>query len=161
MKQATICFLVGGDPERVLLGFKKRGFGRGKYNGFGGKIADGEGIRDAAVREIREECGLEVSPADLIPAGRLLFYFPARPEFDHDAHVFRASRWLGAPRESEEMRPEWFPLDAIPYDRMWQDDAHWLPLVLGGAHVEAEFTFADDNETVSRFTLRRIPEPTS
>ncbi|MCX6093562.1 MAG: 8-oxo-dGTP diphosphatase [Candidatus Bipolaricaulota bacterium] len=161
MKRATICFLVGENPPQVLLGLKKRGFGKGKYNGFGGKIADTEGVRDAAIREVREECGLEVAPADLVSAGRLVFFFPFRAEFDHDVSVFRAGRWRGALRESDEMRPQWFPIDEIPYERMWQDDAHWLPLVLGGASVEAEFTFAEDNETVARFSLRTIPKGTS
>jgi 8-oxo-dGTP pyrophosphatase MutT (NUDIX family) len=158
MKRATICFLVDDRSCRVLLGLKKRGFGEGKYNGFGGKIADGEDVGDSAVREIREECGLEVDRADLVPAGRLVFYFPFRPEFDHDASVFRVGRWQGEPRESDEMQPQWFPIREIPFHRMWQDDAHWLPLVLDGASVEAEFTFADDNETVSRFSLRTTPE---
>lgn len=158
MKRATICFLVGEDPRRVLLGLKKRGFGRGKYNGFGGKIADGEDVRDAAVREVREECGLEVASADLVPAGRLVFFFPFRPEFDHDVSVFRTARWRGTLCESDEMRPEWFPIEEIPYDRMWQDDGHWLPLVLAGASVQAEFTFANDNETIARFSLQTVPE---
>jgi len=160
MKRATICFLVAEDPRRILLGLKKRGFGEGKFNGFGGKIADGEDVRDAAVREIREECGLEVAPTDLIPAGRLVFFFPSRPEFDHDVSVFRAVRWRGALCESDEMRPEWFPIEGIPYHRMWQDDGHWLPLVLAGASVEAKFTFADDNETIAGFSLRTVPERT-
>jgi hypothetical protein len=25
------------------------------------------------------------------------------------------------------MRPEWFSLDDIPYDKMWPDDPFWLP----------------------------------
>ena len=157
MKRATICFLVDEGARRVLLGLKKRGFGEGKYNGFGGKIADGEDVRAAAVREVLEECGLEVAPADLVSAGRLVFFFPFRREFDHDATVFRVGTWRGEPAESDEMRPRWFPAEAIPYDRMWQDDAHWLPLVLDGAVVEAEFTFAEDNETVAEFSLRTIP----
>lgn len=158
MKRATICFLVGEDPRRVLLGLKKRGFGKGKYNGFGGKIANGEDVRDAAVREVREECGLEVVSADLVPAGRLVFFFPFRPEFDHDVSVFRVGRWRGTLCESDEMRPKWFPIEEIPYDRMWQDDGHWLPLVLTGASVQAEFTFASDNETIAHFSLQMIPE---
>lgn len=39
---------------RVLLGMKKRGFGMGKYNGFGGKVEPGESIEAAAlVRQLR------------------------------------------------------------------------------------------------------------
>jgi len=34
----------------VLLGLKKRGFGKGKWNGFGGKVEEGETIAQAAMR---------------------------------------------------------------------------------------------------------------
>lgn len=38
----TLMFVV--EDNRVLLGFKKRGFGSGKYNGFGGKVELNESI---------------------------------------------------------------------------------------------------------------------
>ena len=38
---------------RLLLGMKKRGFGAGYYNGFGGKVEAGETIAQAAAREVR------------------------------------------------------------------------------------------------------------
>jgi 8-oxo-dGTP diphosphatase/2-hydroxy-dATP diphosphatase len=34
----------------ILLGLKKRGFGEGKWNGFGGKIESGESVIQAAIR---------------------------------------------------------------------------------------------------------------
>lgn len=37
-------------PPRVLLGMKKRGFGAGLWNGFGGKVQPGESIEEAARR---------------------------------------------------------------------------------------------------------------
>ena len=46
MRPTTLCF-----PKRddlFLLGRKKRGFGAGYYNGFGGKIEDGESFRACA-----------------------------------------------------------------------------------------------------------------
>ena len=116
MKQATLIFLIRrGSSDFVLLGRKKRGFGGGKYNGFGGKIEPGETARDAAVREVTEESGLVVAPDDLIPAGRVTFFFPARPDFDHDVALFVATRWDGEPRETEEMAPEWFPIRSLPF----------------------------------------------
>jgi 8-oxo-dGTP diphosphatase len=161
MKQATLCFLIRrGQPDSVLMGLKKRGFGRGKWNGFGGKIEPGEDAPVAAVREVAEEAGLVVDPRDLVPAGHITFLFPAEPRFDHHVTVFVAFRWRGEPSETEEMAPRWFPVDGLPLASMWQDDAHWLPLVLAGRTIEAEFTFADDNETVARSSLESsAPRP--
>jgi len=47
------------------------------------------------------------------------------------------------------MLPQWFATDAIPFDQMWADDQHWLPLVLQGKRVEAKFTSGADNETIT------------
>ncbi len=155
MKQATLCFLIRkGEPDDVLLGLKKRGFGRGKYNGLGGKIQPGESARHAAAREIEEEAGINVRPESLVPSGRLTFVFPANADFDHDVMLFVAWTWQGDPRESDEMRPAWFPITGLPFHQMWRDDPHWLPLVLAGHSVEAEFVFADDNESVARAAVR-------
>ncbi|KII91254.1 hypothetical protein PLICRDRAFT_173137 [Plicaturopsis crispa FD-325 SS-3] len=38
--------------DQILLGYKKRGFGIGKYNGFGGKVDAGETPAQAAAREL-------------------------------------------------------------------------------------------------------------
>jgi hypothetical protein len=47
------------------------------------------------------------------------------------------------------MTPCWFAVDQIPFDLMWQDDAHWLPRALTGECVQGRFTFGDDNETLT------------
>jgi 8-oxo-dGTP pyrophosphatase MutT (NUDIX family) len=39
----------------VMMGMKKRGFGTGKWNGFGGKVEAGESNEGAAIRELEEE----------------------------------------------------------------------------------------------------------
>jgi 8-oxo-dGTP diphosphatase/2-hydroxy-dATP diphosphatase len=48
---------------RILLGMKKRGFGMGKWNGFGGKVEPAETVEDAALRELEEEAGLKFNAA--------------------------------------------------------------------------------------------------
>lgn len=58
VKYYTNAFVV--KDGKVLLGYKKRGFGVGKYNGFGGKVEPGELPRDAAIRELRV-CGNKLS----------------------------------------------------------------------------------------------------
>ena len=58
-KHFTLMFVRKGDE--VLLGRRKRGHVnmRGKWNGFGGKVEAGEDILEAAIREVREETGIE------------------------------------------------------------------------------------------------------
>jgi 8-oxo-dGTP diphosphatase len=154
-RNATLCIPVRGDPPReVLLGFKKAGFGAGKYTGFGGKVELDETVIQAAIREMAEETGIQVSEQDMQPVGRLLFSFPAKPEWSQSVHLFLARTWEGAPQESREMIPTWFSVDEIPFERMWQDGAHWLPRILAGERIQAFFTFREDNETINSVETR-------
>lgn len=150
MRQGTICFLRRG--SRLVLATKKRGFGAGHLNGYGGKLHFGETPKASAVREIGEESGVRVNERDLIPAGCLQFFIGGEPIFEN--FLFLVDAWEGEPIETEEMRPEWIAIDAIPYDRMWGADRLWIPLVLQGKCIEGEVRYAADNATVESFTWR-------
>ena len=39
------------------------------------------------------------------------------------------------------MKPKWFSIKEIPFNEMWPDDKFWLPKVLAGKKVKAEFIF--------------------
>jgi len=135
---------------RILLGMKKRGFGQGKINGFGGKLNKGESIEEAAVRELFEEIGIEAELEKLNKVGELSFSFPhAEEDWDQKVHVFLVESWNGEPTESEEMGFEWFNFDEIPFDKMWDDDKYWLPKVLDGKKVKGKFSFGKDNSTLT------------
>ena len=154
MRDATLVFLIKGEPpSEILLGLKKAGFAQGKLNGLGGKVENGETIERAAVRELREETGVQVSEQDLRRMAHLTFVFPAKPEWDQVVHVFLARQWEGEPAESAEMRPAWYTVSEIPFESMWQDDPHWLPLILRGKRIRARFTFQADNETVDQVEI--------
>ncbi len=47
-KLLTLAFVR--ESSRILLGYKKRGFGAGRWNGFGGKVQKGETIQEGALR---------------------------------------------------------------------------------------------------------------
>ena len=152
------CFRTRGGRRELLLGFKKRGLGVNKYNGFGGKFEVGETPAECALRETREECGL--SPRRLEWKAQLLFTFRDSGTVMR-VHVFEASDFDEAALvETDEMRPEWFDVDALPYDRMWHDDAFWMPLLLDGVAFEAWFDYAaggEDVNTVAEYVLNRTP----
>ena len=48
VKLLTLTFVR--EESRILLGMKKRGFGVGRWNGFGGKVDGGETVEEAAKR---------------------------------------------------------------------------------------------------------------
>jgi 8-oxo-dGTP diphosphatase len=157
MIRATLCFVFRDNPHRqILLGYKKRGFGQGKYGGFGGKLLDGEDLSTAASRELLEESAISVNPADLTSLGVLIFIFPYKHAWDQEVHVFVAENWHGSPTESEEMCPHWFPSSQVPLDQMWDDTRIWLPYILSGQVIHARFIMNADNETVKEYAIQLL-----
>lgn len=144
MKKAlTLCIIHEpgdgmGNNSRVLLGLKKRGFGAGRWNGFGGKVEAGETIEDAAKREVYEEAGVKI--ADMDKVGHIEFEFVGEPD-TLEVNIFKAVSFNGEPVEGEEMKPQWFYSDKIPFDQMWPDDKYWLPLFLDGKKFRGKFLF--------------------
>lgn len=159
MKLAALCLPLDEQKRRVLLGLKQRGFGQGKLVGLGGKVEPGEDLTAAAARELHEEAGLRVAPDRLEAAARLVFRFPARPDWDHLMHVFIARVWQGEPRASNEIQPQWHPIDTLPFQRMWDDARYWLPQALAGQRVAATFVYGDDLETVMTVDFEEFRDP--
>lgn len=155
MKPTTLCFPVNAKGE-LLLGMKKRGFGMGKYNGFGGKINTGETFRQCAVRELWEETSLLAKPEDLQAIAFLDFRFPYSPELTHIGYVYLVKVFEGIPLESEEMAPSWFTPENLPFDTMWKGDRSWLPLLLEGKNVSGYVTFGQDNDSVIEMEFKEV-----
>jgi 8-oxo-dGTP diphosphatase/2-hydroxy-dATP diphosphatase len=147
MKKLVTTLCIVHQHPRVLLGMKKRGFGMGRWNGFGGKIKDGESIEDAARREIQEEAGIEIKNLDKV--GIVHFEFKGNPEI-LEVHIFRSDDFTGEPIESEEMKPEWFFIDEIPFTEMWPDDIHWMPLFLKRKKFKGKFLFGEGDRILEK-----------
>jgi len=138
MKRILTLCIVHQHP-RVLLGMKKKGFGKGWWNGFGGKVEDEESIEEATKRETKEEAGINVE--DLNKIGIIEFRFSNYQEI-LEVHLFKSERFSGELIESEEMSPKWFHVDKIPFDKMWPDDIFWMPLFLSDKKFRAKFLFS-------------------
>jgi len=94
--EATLLFII--DDGEVLLIEKKRGHGKGLFNGPGGKVEDGEAVKDAAIREVEEETGLRPSQAE--KHGELRFYF-GEEKFQR-VHVYVSNSYSGEMEECDE-----------------------------------------------------------
>lgn len=155
-KILTLC-LIHQHP-RILLGMKKRGFGAGRWNGFGGKVAPGESIEEAARREMCEECGLEA--VQMEKRGILEFDFELPESGSLEVHIFKVHEYAGEPKETEEMKPQWFHMEKIPFSQMWSDDLYWLPLFIKGRKFKGRFMFDRPStaEYQSRIIERKLEE---
>lgn len=135
-KILTLCMVLG--ENKILLGMKKRGFGEGRWNGFGGKVEEGETIESSAIRELEEEASIKAKEISKI--GILEFSFENDPQ-KLEAHVYKITKFTGEPIESEEMKPQWFNFDKIPFSQMWSDDEQWFPYLLNGKFFKGNFLF--------------------
>ena len=105
------------DGDSILLGLRRGGFAAGMWSPPAGHLELGESVRDALIREAREETGITIAPSDArfvqvmhnaYGIGRIAFFFEAR-------------KWSGdianrEPGKCGELR--WFPLSALPRERM-------------------------------------------
>lgn len=154
-RRLTLCVPI--KEGRVLLGMKKRGFGVGRWNGFGGKIEQGETIEEGAIREIKEEVGIQ--DGVLKKLGVLEFSFQ-NDEKVLEVHIFKLTNFTGEPVETEEMQPEWFLFEEIPFFQMWPDDKHWFPLFLEDKMFKGSFLFdrPSDAEYTARILHQKLEE---
>lgn len=140
---ATLCFPIR--DGRVLLLRKAEGlWGGGKWNGPGGKLLPGEDPEEGAAREVQEETGLVARGLQF--AGLLRFYFGEERSPGWVVYVFTCDDFSGPTTAGREGTLQWHRVDHLPLDRMWEDDRHWLPRVLAGQRVWAEFRFDADAE---------------
>ncbi|MFP6807448.1 MAG: 8-oxo-dGTP diphosphatase [Pseudomonadales bacterium] len=145
---ATLLFVV--KDGKILLIDKKTGLGKGKINGPGGKLEPGETPEQCAIRETQEE--LLINPLNVKFGGELFFHAEDMPRIH--GFIYTATDFEGTPTETREARPRWFDLEDIPFERMWDDDAIWLPHVLEGKVVDAWFTFEEETMLDYKLSFR-------
>lgn len=148
---AALCHIIKG--QELLLQKKSKGlFGADKWNGVGGKLKLNETPEDGLRREVFEETGLKILNFKF--HGILNFYFGGRNEPNWIVYVFSTKAFEGMPRSSKEGTLRWFTFEEIPFDEMWQDDKHWLPMLFKGKNFEGDFYFDEEGKELLDFNLR-------
>lgn len=148
----TLCEVFKG--KRLLLKKANRGISKGKWNGLGGKIEGGESEKENAVREMEEESGLKAKRLER--RGTIYFSKGSRGNRMGRISLFMCNNSSGRLVESDEGELKWFDAGNLPYDKMWDDDRYWMPLLMRGYAFEADFIYDKRMEKVLEFSIRKI-----
>ncbi|MGC8872910.1 MAG: NUDIX domain-containing protein [Chloroflexia bacterium] len=122
----VLCFLRDGDDLLLLRGAPGKPLWAGLYNGVGGHMEPHEDPYQAALREIREETGLEVSELHL--GGILHVSLSQAPGVLVFCFVGRAP--CRDVRPSREGTLEWIPVARLPELPLVEDLPQLLPRLL-------------------------------
>ncbi|HEY72124.1 MAG TPA: 8-oxo-dGTP diphosphatase [Thermoflexia bacterium] len=124
----TLCFITHSDDVLLLRGDPDKRIWPNLYNGVGGHVEPGEDVYAAALREIREETGLEVR--DLRLRGVINIPVDEQSNTGILIFVFTATSATRDVRPSDEGAPEWVRLDHLPQLDLVEDLPTLLPRVL-------------------------------
>ena len=141
MKLATLCYLRKDGKTLMIHRIKKQNdMHQGKWNGLGGKLEPGESPEECAIREIREESGLEAT--HLILKGFLTFPTFANQE-DWYAFVFVVDEFKGELVDSPEGDLEWIEDARIPALSLWEGDLFFLPWLDQPGFFSGKFVYQE------------------
>lgn len=107
IRRAVRCYCIK-ENKVVAIKYKKGHNKEGYYDMPGGKIEDGELPEEAAIREIKEETGIDIN--NPMYKGKLIVNYGER-QFDLD--IFLVSNIEGEPEEAEENTSEWMDIDEL------------------------------------------------
>lgn len=109
VRNAVRCFLIK-DNKVVVTKYKKGNRKEGYYEIPGGKIENGENAEQTAVREMKEETGIDIEINDLKHKGVITVEYPDRIII---LDTFIAGKFKGEPKDFEENSSEWIEIDEL------------------------------------------------
>lgn len=140
---ATLVYVVQGD--KVLMIHRNQRLDDlhyDKYNGLGGKFEEGESPRECAIRELKEESGLDA--LELYLKGNILF-----PKFDRHGRdwlvfVYRVEKFVGELiLKNHEGEMKWIEQKSLLDLNLWEGDKLFLPHVFEPGHFEGVIEYVE------------------
>jgi 8-oxo-dGTP diphosphatase len=131
----TLCFITHGDDVLLLHGSPTKRIWPGKYNGVGGHVEADEDVYSAAIREMREETGADVSDVRL----RGVINVDIGQETGIILFVFTAQARGREVRPSPEGTLEWVRRDRLAALDLVEDLTRLLPHVLSMQPADPPF----------------------
>jgi len=151
-----MCFLIKeyeGKIDKICLAqtkTQKDKIGSGMLNTYGGKVEQGEAILDAVARELHEESSVKVNKDNLQKVGILKF-----PTLNIISYIYKTNTWQGSPKDSKDgemTNPKWYSFNEIPFNKMWDCDKYWYPLMFQNRYFEGEIHY-NKNSLTSKINL--------
>ena len=143
MKLATLCYVINKKSNSTLMIHrvkKENDYHQGKWNGLGGKFESGESPEECAIREIKEESGLNVKSVTM--KGFITF-----PMFDgkEDWYVFLfvTDDFEGELIDSNEGDLAWIQNEKLMEINLWEGDKIFIPWLFKDKFFSAKFNYKD------------------
>ena len=124
--QTVVCYLRQNDSYLLLYRNKKKNdYNHDKWIGVGGHLEENETPDLAAIREVKEETGLNVNSLSLM--GEILFI---DNDYEETMFVYEITDFSGSLIECDEGELRWIPIKDIYHYPMWEGDKAFLPRLI-------------------------------
>jgi len=153
---ATVNFLV--EDDMVWLAKKTRKIGVGLLNGYGGKFkpVEDKDLIACSVREVRQECKVDISQAVFKKVAIINFHNidENKNRSLWEVHYYIVKNFTGTPKENRKdggmVEPNMYNKNNLPLGRMMLADRKFFPSLMQDKKIIGEYFYGRNQETFTK-----------